>query len=178
LGLFANGCSYRLGESGVTNESQLISEHHHKERAVEVLQALRRTIDEKALQRPFGGLWQLCAEAILRSGVRIDLFPKSARFIVSFAQTCSQVSWVDLPDMWDGSQCADAPHRRQSIEQLKAKLDDALRQLSHEVALGPREGYRTEKRNNIDELRLLGNGVYPATAERAFRTLLTRIEAK
>jgi site-specific DNA-cytosine methylase len=29
--------------------------------------------------------------------------------------------------------------------------------------------------NRTDELRLLGNGVVPATAERAFRTLLTEL---
>jgi hypothetical protein len=30
--------------------------------------------------------------------------------------------------------------------------------------------------NRTDELRLLGNGVVPATAERAFRTLMNQLE--
>jgi site-specific DNA-cytosine methylase len=172
LGLRSNGRADGLGYSRLSDyENTIILEE--KRRAVEALSALRQAIKAQSIQWTPGGLLLFSQEKILQSGLRFDALPNRFAIIIGSAQTRGVTSRESMREMREERESANSPFGLQSCEQFQRELDDALRIMSHEVALGERKKY-SKTRFNTDELRLLGNGVYPATAAKAFATLMKR----
>lgn len=177
LGVLPDGSSGRVGKTNNKrglNEQERLFIIEQKTRAREALLAMLSEIGAQEIQWPSGRLLSFLEEKILRSGVRIDFFPERIRIAFSSSQTSRQISRLGVPDVQVESESSHSPFGFQSCEQFQVELNDAVRVLSHEMALAAREDY-SEERFNTDELRMLGNGVYPATASRAFITLYRKL---
>jgi hypothetical protein len=173
--------------------------------AYEVLLALWDSVNAQEIQWTAGGSCGILAETILQSGVQLSAFPQRICFFLWCIQTGHEIKGFGLPEMWISETAWKSPQGQEPTQQFLRELAYALCILSYRLALErgetPAQGaatmqdvWRSELNeeawtirayseaanlgsNRAKELRALGNGVVPATAALAFRTLWRELTA-
>jgi DNA (cytosine-5)-methyltransferase 1 len=150
-------------------------------------------------------LWPWIADGIRAMRPRICFFENVEGHInLGLREVISELEGIGYKAAWGifSAREVGAPHQRKRVFILAYDQRQRIEELGRQIAVGsqldsvgnaqPRwvETWRTDGSdrwmdyaelyttcdNRTDELRLLGNGVVPATAERAFRTLLEELQ--
>lgn len=102
---------------------------------------LRESVGKEAIQFSFGGLDSIQEKEILRSGLHGESHDSGRCDLGRFEESFHEVSSEEMQRLWDAGEFACSPHGQQPGEQRTGELEDALRFMSCEMALGEREGF-------------------------------------
>jgi len=174
-----------------TVEDHAIDSKRLQTRSDEVLSAMRGAHDPQALWDALGGLGRIPSQEVLRQALH-GAGDGEARALASrFASPLSGAESAPsgMPDVRGDEQSGPAPSGWEPGEQRANELDDAVRLVSHALALAARQnetvyGWEVEPNiprvglgipNRSKRLTALGNAVVPAQAVFAWERLTERL---
>jgi hypothetical protein len=101
---------------------------------------LRESAGKEAIQFPVGGLDSIQEKEILRSSLHGESHDSRGCDVSRVKESFHEVSSEEMLRLWDAGEFACSSHGQQSGEQRTGELNDTLRFMSCEMALGEREG--------------------------------------
>jgi hypothetical protein len=102
---------------------------------------LRESVGKETIQFSFGGLDSIQEKEILRSGLHGESHNSGKCDLGRVEESFHEVSSEEMQRLWDAGEFACSPHGQQPGEQRPGELEDALRFMPCEMALGEREGF-------------------------------------
>jgi hypothetical protein len=105
-----------------------------------VLPTMPEATDTEKVQQGTGGQWGIPSAEVLQSDLHGKVSDKGNSPKISITQESQQVKEKTMREVRDNSTIEYPSYQRGRIGQLPGKLNDALRSMSHEVALGTRQG--------------------------------------
>ena len=101
---------------------------------------LRKSSGEETIQFAAGGLDRIQEKEVLRSSLHGESNDPRESDVSRAKASFYEVSSEEMQRLWDAGEFADTPHGQQPGEQRAGELEDTLRFMSCEMALGKREG--------------------------------------
>jgi hypothetical protein len=177
----------------VSPEGRLRDCPEEKVKAIDLLWKLWKLIDTHGCDWSYSKIQNIMKETINRSGIRLSGFTQNICWLIK-----ENPSGCDSRSEWLLTADSLNPTSQTPAEQFKIELACALRQLTFETEDSPHhdhivancentlsksaaEAVKVEAKcqgNRADELRMLGNGVVPATAAKAFAHLFKELRGR
>ena len=110
----------------------------------EILYVVREENGEEVIRRQVRGYECFSEEEVLLSSMRWEGEHEEASNQVGNREKTNTPQRRKMQRMWQNLRIGNSPHRRRQIQQHHGELDDVVRYLSHEVALGEWKNHAEE----------------------------------